>query len=59
MKQAYDQAGISADQITYVEAHGTGTPVGDPIEARAIGERWVRREVNPYQSVQLKVMSDT
>jgi acyl transferase domain-containing protein len=23
--------------VSYVEAHGTGTPVGDPIEARAIG----------------------
>ena len=38
MKKAYAAAGISPDQITYMEAHGTGTPVGDPIEARAIGE---------------------
>ena len=29
---------IPASKIQYVEAHGTGTPVGDPIEARAIGE---------------------
>lgn len=31
------QVEISTDQIGYVEAHGTGTPVGDPIEAGAIG----------------------
>jgi acyl transferase domain-containing protein/acyl carrier protein len=33
-----EQADIPAGGITYIEAHGTGTPVGDPIEARAIGE---------------------
>ena len=37
MRQAYQRAGILPYQIQYVEAHGTGTPVGDPIEARAIG----------------------
>jgi acyl transferase domain-containing protein/thioesterase domain-containing protein/acyl carrier protein len=30
-------AGIQPADIAYVEAHGTGTPVGDPIEARALG----------------------
>lgn len=30
-------AGIAPREIAYVEAHGTGTPVGDPIEANAIG----------------------
>ena len=30
-------ADISPGTIQYVEAHGTGTPVGDPIEAAAIG----------------------
>ncbi len=30
-------AGIAPRQLAYVEAHGTGTPVGDPIEANAIG----------------------
>jgi len=34
---AYERAGVSPKDIQYVEAHGTGTPVGDPIEARAIG----------------------
>jgi acyl transferase domain-containing protein len=31
-------AGAEPDSIGYFEAHGTGTPVGDPIEANAIGE---------------------
>ncbi|AEI43015.1 polyketide synthase PksE [Paenibacillus mucilaginosus KNP414] len=35
--EAYAKAGITPDQIQYVEAHGTGTPVGDPIEANALG----------------------
>jgi acyl transferase domain-containing protein/NADPH:quinone reductase-like Zn-dependent oxidoreductase/ubiquinone/menaquinone biosynthesis C-methylase UbiE/acyl carrier protein len=30
-------ADIAPDSIQYVEAHGTGTPVGDPIEAAALG----------------------
>lgn len=38
MRRAYEQAGISPDEIDYLEAHGTGTSVGDPIETRAIGE---------------------
>ncbi len=38
MRSAYEQAGISPDEIDYLEAHGTGTAVGDPIETRAIGE---------------------
>lgn len=37
MRRAYRAAGIEPSQVQYVEAHGTGTPVGDPIEARAIG----------------------
>ncbi len=37
MQLALDQSGLHAHQISYVEAHGTGTPVGDPLEATAIG----------------------
>ncbi len=35
--EACKQADILPEQIQYVEAHGTGTPVGDPIEANALG----------------------
>ncbi|AAK81287.1 acyl transferase domain-containing protein/acyl carrier protein [Clostridium acetobutylicum] len=37
MEEVYENAGISAKDISYIEAHGTGTRVGDPIEAKAIG----------------------
>jgi acyl transferase domain-containing protein/NAD(P)-dependent dehydrogenase (short-subunit alcohol dehydrogenase family)/acyl carrier protein len=41
-----DRSDVPADRIHYVEAHGTGTPLGDPIEARAIGET-LGRHRNP------------
>lgn len=31
------QYAIDPQDIRYVEAHGTGTPVGDPLEAKALG----------------------
>jgi len=37
MREVYHRAGILPSEIQYVEAHGTGTPVGDPIEANAVG----------------------
>lgn len=37
MRGALAAAGVAPGQVSYAEAHGTGTPVGDPIEARAIG----------------------
>ncbi|GEO82311.1 type I polyketide synthase [Pararhodospirillum oryzae] len=37
MKEALAAAALSGADLTYVEAHGTGTPVGDPIEAGALG----------------------
>ena len=38
LRQVYAAAGLGPDDIDYLEAHGTGTAVGDPIEARSIGE---------------------
>ncbi|WP_327138862.1 type I polyketide synthase [Nocardia sp. NBC_01327] len=37
MRAAYLRAGVPPRQVQYIEAHGTGTPLGDPIEAAAIG----------------------
>jgi thioester reductase-like protein len=37
LRQAYQLAGFSPSRVVYMEAHGTGTPVGDPIEAKALG----------------------
>ncbi|MGW6741579.1 SDR family NAD(P)-dependent oxidoreductase [Streptomyces sp. NPDC055025] len=34
---AHQAAGVASTDIQYVELHGTGTPVGDPIEAAALG----------------------
>ncbi|MFI7501990.1 acyltransferase domain-containing protein [Streptomyces sp. NPDC049687] len=34
---AYARAGLDPALIDHVEAHGTGTPLGDPIEAGALG----------------------
>ncbi|MBV9507110.1 MAG: SDR family NAD(P)-dependent oxidoreductase [Acidobacteriia bacterium] len=37
LRQAYANAAVSPASLSYVELHGTGTPLGDPIEARALG----------------------
>lgn len=38
LAEAYKHSGIAPHEIHYVEAHGTGTKLGDPNEARALGE---------------------
>jgi len=40
IKKACAQAGIELRDVQYIEMHGTGTPVGDPIEANALGETY-------------------
>ncbi|MGB3441616.1 MAG: beta-ketoacyl synthase N-terminal-like domain-containing protein, partial [Actinophytocola sp.] len=37
LRAAYDAAGVAPSEVDYVELHGTGTPVGDPVEAAALG----------------------
>jgi acyl transferase domain-containing protein/acyl-CoA synthetase (AMP-forming)/AMP-acid ligase II/acyl carrier protein/alpha-ketoglutarate-dependent taurine dioxygenase len=37
LREAYRRAGVSPGRAQYVEAHGSGTPLGDPIEAAALG----------------------
>ncbi|WP_225731959.1 MULTISPECIES: polyketide synthase Pks13 [unclassified Nocardia] len=38
LRKAYRDAGIKPSTVDYIEAHGTGTPIGDPIEAEALGK---------------------
>ncbi len=47
IRAALSTAGVDPADVAYVEAHGTGTPVGDPIEAEAIGEVLGRRGARP------------
>ena len=37
LRSLFNGVDVRPDQIGFVEAHGTGTPIGDPIEAGAIG----------------------
>ncbi|MEC3974370.1 SDR family NAD(P)-dependent oxidoreductase [Amycolatopsis sp. H20-H5] len=37
LRDAYSAAGVEPSSVDYVEAHGTGTPLGDPLEAGALG----------------------
>ena len=47
LQSIIEQTGIDPAGIGYVEAHGTGTPIGDPIEARAIGRAIGRLRTAP------------
>ncbi|MCU1679798.1 MAG: hypothetical protein JWQ81_537 [Amycolatopsis sp.] len=38
LRAAYERAGVTPAEVTFVELHGTGTPIGDPLEANAVGE---------------------
>ncbi|XVS67516.1 SDR family NAD(P)-dependent oxidoreductase [Actinosynnema sp. CA-299493] len=44
------RAGIDPAHVQYVELHGTGTPVGDPVEAEALGAAYGRgRDGDPLR----------
>ncbi|MCK4258169.1 MAG: AMP-binding protein [Halanaerobiales bacterium] len=38
LMDAYKDANLSPDEISYIEAHGTGTTIGDPIEINALSK---------------------
>ena len=37
IRETYNRAGLDLKTTRFFEAHGTGTPIGDPLEASAIG----------------------
>jgi acyl transferase domain-containing protein/NADPH:quinone reductase-like Zn-dependent oxidoreductase len=47
LRRTYEAAGVDPNSLCYLEAHGTGTPVGDPIEAAALGAALGRRRRRP------------
>ncbi|MFB9683539.1 SDR family NAD(P)-dependent oxidoreductase [Amycolatopsis plumensis] len=57
IRLACADAGVAPSDVQYVELHGTGTPVGDPIEAEALGAAFAgeRPEPLPVGSVKTVV----
>ncbi|MCS0637047.1 SDR family NAD(P)-dependent oxidoreductase [Streptomyces sp. LP05-1] len=58
LREVYADFGVHPDELVYFEAHGTGTPVGDPVEARAIGRALGMRRITgelPIGSVKTNV----
>ncbi|MFE9775281.1 type I polyketide synthase [Streptomyces sp. NPDC005931] len=43
IREVWDDSGLDPAAAGYLEAHGTGTPLGDPIEATALGAALGRR----------------
>ncbi|WP_234373810.1 polyketide synthase, partial [Streptomyces scabiei] len=43
IRAAYEECGVDPADVSYVEAHGTGTPIGDPVEARSLGQAFPPR----------------
>lgn len=54
LNDAYKCAGISPATVCYVEIHGPRTPVGDPVEAAALGEVLGPRRQEPLWIDSLK-----
>ncbi|XP_033103366.1 LOW QUALITY PROTEIN: reducing polyketide synthase FUB1-like [Anneissia japonica] len=52
IEETYNRFNVNMADVNYLEAHGTGTPVGDPIEAEAIGKSF-----GPNRDVPIKIGS--
>lgn len=50
---AFREANIDFDQLSFIEAHGTGTPIGDPIEVMALEKAFGELNVNINQKIML------
>ncbi|KAI0156750.1 polyketide synthase [Hypoxylon sp. FL1284] len=46
IRETYAKAGLSLEHTRFFEAHGTGTPLGDPLEAAAIGSVFRKHRSN-------------
>jgi len=57
LERAYCENGLDPNDIAFIEAHGTGTPVGDPVEAAAIGEALGQRRDRPLQLARSRQIS--
>jgi acyl transferase domain-containing protein len=49
LRSAWEDAGIPPSAVAYSEAHGTGTPLGDVIEAGALGSVFGRERPEPLR----------
>jgi acyl transferase domain-containing protein len=47
IRRALCSACLDSNDIHYIEAHGTGTEIGDPVEAKALGEVFAERRHRP------------
>jgi len=57
LRRIYARNDIDFDRLAFIEAHGTGTPVGDPVEANAIGRAIGRNrtDVLPIGSIKTNI----
>ena len=57
LRRIYGRYGIDTNRLAFIEAHGTGTPVGDPVEATAIGRSIGQKRSNalPIGSIKTNI----
>ncbi len=48
LRLALERAGVDPAEVDFVEAHGTGTPLGDAIEAQALGAVYGVGRAKPF-----------